>query len=235
MYVDEYASGFFAYLTLSELRDLLAGKVWSERFVRTWPPLEIVKSEFRKLLGVRNKMAHFRPITNRDMRVIGRFAEDLQDWTAPYRGVAEKADLGLESQAGRSRVRAMKAPLNRFAQDGNWNVGIVQGHLQLVVENHQDDDQWFARMCSILHRHGQLFTYSRLRPLKRFDFYISVQETRGRLVESLLRDLAEPPTVSESSDPEHVPSFALPQGEGILQGHVLIPHGFEIPQDLVPI
>lgn len=90
-YVDGRKSGILSYLTLSELKDILLGPLW-ERCIRiNWPPQEIVKSEFKKLIAIRNKVAHFRPVTEKDMRVSIRFGEDLVDWTDHYRRLRKHA------------------------------------------------------------------------------------------------------------------------------------------------
>jgi hypothetical protein len=89
-YLDERKSGILSYLNLSELKDLILGPLWPA-FRKQWPPEDMVRSEFKKLIAIRNKIAHFRPVTSRDRRVVRRFAEDLADWTAFYRRTAEYA------------------------------------------------------------------------------------------------------------------------------------------------
>jgi hypothetical protein len=86
-YLDILESGVLSYLTLSELKDLILGPLWSTSFKLSWPPLDVVKSEFKKLIAVRNKLAHFRTITTRDIKVATRFAEDLATWTEGYRNI----------------------------------------------------------------------------------------------------------------------------------------------------
>jgi hypothetical protein len=82
-YLDIRESGFLSYVTLSELKDILIGPLWTN--IKTdWPPLDVLKAEFKKLIAIRNKVAHFRPVTLRDMRIAKRFAEDLEEWTKHY-------------------------------------------------------------------------------------------------------------------------------------------------------
>lgn len=86
-YLDAMKSSVLSYMTLSELRDTILGSAWALAFAQTWPPAELVKSEFKKLIAVRNKVAHFRSVSERDLRVVRRFAEDLVDWTRDYQRV----------------------------------------------------------------------------------------------------------------------------------------------------
>lgn len=89
-YLDERKSGLLSYLNLSELKDLILGPLWPA-FRKQWPPEDMVRSEFKKLIAIRNKVAHFRPVTSRDRRVVRRFAEDLADWTNFYKKTSEYA------------------------------------------------------------------------------------------------------------------------------------------------
>jgi hypothetical protein len=87
--IDSLASGLLSYLHLSELKDVVLGPLWSRCFAPNWAAQDVVKSEFKKLIAVRNKVAHFRPITEWDAKVVTRFAEDLARWTRPYRRLRE--------------------------------------------------------------------------------------------------------------------------------------------------
>ena len=88
-YVDVRKCGLLSYLTLSELKDIIIGPLWERAIRNHWPPLDLVQGEFKKLIAIRNKVAHFRPVTSRDLRVVNRFAEDLADWTRHYRRTRE--------------------------------------------------------------------------------------------------------------------------------------------------
>jgi hypothetical protein len=91
-YLDARPASPLSYLTLAELKDIITGPMWAGDF-RRWGALELVLGDFRKLIAVRNKIAHFRPVTARDLRNVIRFAEDLIEWTAHYRRIRETVHI----------------------------------------------------------------------------------------------------------------------------------------------
>ena len=104
--IDAVESGFFCYLNLSELKDIALGPLWDKSFSRSWPAQDVVRSEFKKLIAIRNKIAHFRHVTEWDVEVVRRVAMDVERWTKPYRVVREResawcrgADPSAEFQA----------------------------------------------------------------------------------------------------------------------------------------
>ena len=90
-YLDPREGGPLSYLHLSELKDIIVGPLWSTAFKRQWPPQDVVEAEFKKLIAIRNKSAHCRPVTRRDVLVVSRFAEDLSHWSRHYRQQREYA------------------------------------------------------------------------------------------------------------------------------------------------
>lgn len=88
--IDSVESGFFCYLNLSELKDIALGPLWEKGFSRSWPAQDVVRSEFKKLIAIRNKIAHFRHVTEWDVEVVRRFAADIARWTRSYRVVRER-------------------------------------------------------------------------------------------------------------------------------------------------
>jgi len=82
--VDSRKTGVLSYVSLGDLRDIIVGSLWDPVFSKAFPRCEIVKSDFAKLLGVRNKVAHLRPVSEFDFRLTQRFCEDLEIWTRGY-------------------------------------------------------------------------------------------------------------------------------------------------------
>lgn len=87
--IDPLESGLLSYLHLSELKEIVIGPLWLKCLASDWSAQDVVRSEFKKLIAVRNKVAHFRPITDWDAKVVERFSEDLTRWTRPYRRLRE--------------------------------------------------------------------------------------------------------------------------------------------------
>lgn len=86
--LDAHPNSVLSYLQLSELKSLILDTwMWSDVFKAHWGAKEIVESDFKKLIAARNKVAHFRTITQRDVRNVQRFAEDLEDRTSKYRDI----------------------------------------------------------------------------------------------------------------------------------------------------
>jgi len=78
-------SNLLSYLNLSELKDLLVNTdLWELSFRSYWGAQDIVLSDFKRLIAVRNKMAHFRSVSTRDVRLVNRFLEDLNYRTKNY-------------------------------------------------------------------------------------------------------------------------------------------------------
>ena len=138
-YLDETKSGELSYLLLSELKDLIMEPLW-DRFKSSWPPKDMVQVEFKKLLAIRNKVAHCRPVTDRDARVAHRFAEDMADWTRYYRKVREYAhsidhreghhapffkDEGLESWGAQWNMLVERGTAKKF----DFVFGVLDHHI----------------------------------------------------------------------------------------------------------
>jgi len=83
--VDAISSNLLSYLSLSELKDVLVSPaLWDTCFKASWGAQDIVLSDFKRLIAVRNKVAHFRSVSQRDFRLVERFHEDLNYRTRNY-------------------------------------------------------------------------------------------------------------------------------------------------------
>jgi hypothetical protein len=146
--VDDLKSGLLSYLHLSELKDLLCTTLWDRCLAKQWPDREVVIAEFKQLIAVRNKVAHFRPVTAWDVGVVRRFSEYLERWSKRYRTVREMSAVwkpeedsgGLRSEVqrrigwsveeiGRDLLLAMEG--GGAVSDG-W-VGCVGHHLTVGI------------------------------------------------------------------------------------------------------
>lgn len=120
-FVEADSLSLLSYLMLSDISAvMLLEPVWP-LFKVNWPAHEIFESEFRKLIAVRNKNAHFRQLTARDLRTLGTLLDDISDFTDHYSKLRRRA-----VDVGRDQVpETFKEALGRwFAQaehpDGAW-------------------------------------------------------------------------------------------------------------------
>lgn len=82
--IDADERNIMSYLMLNDIRDTMMGpSVWP-LFKAYWPPMDNFKTTFQLLNALRNKNAHYRPVTARDLRTLDRIQEDLSDFTAHY-------------------------------------------------------------------------------------------------------------------------------------------------------
>lgn len=162
--IDAYKSGLLSYLNLSELKDIITDTLWSDAFKGRWPSQDIVRSEFKKLLAVRNKVAHFRPVTPRDARVVSRFAEDLRDWTESYRHTSEYASELFPTPDARGLELREKYKLASFCETlGNqgcsFRAASVAHHVRLTATC----DGVFEKtlVCALLDQNDEIVTLCR--------------------------------------------------------------------------
>ena len=183
-YLDPRKSSVLSYLNLSELKDLIVeSALWGSFFKFYWPPQEVVRTEFRKLLAIRNKSAHFRPVTARDLRVAHRFAEDLVDWTRQYRRVQTNSRTlqwdsdeagsflsceGLSELESDWRVLVCSGDAKRFG----LRIETVGHHLAFslgIPEGSADPDLFLK----LMEKYEVLVTFCRVSDLAdRFTFYV---------------------------------------------------------------
>ncbi|AOE49515.1 hypothetical protein [Kangiella sediminilitoris] len=82
-YIDYQTHGLLSYCSFSELRDLILGPLWDDCFSK-WGAKECITADFKRVIAVRNKLAHFRNITKKDLRNVHYFLEYLEDWSEEY-------------------------------------------------------------------------------------------------------------------------------------------------------
>lgn len=122
--IDTDPHNLLDYLTLTELKDLmLSDALWP--FIKDrWPPRELLVSELKLFNNLRHKAAHFRSLTDRDLRRLDHFKSIVSDMTAYYRRVKRGAkELGVEAVAALPEHFA--APLTQWVEDsaspdGRW-------------------------------------------------------------------------------------------------------------------
>lgn len=120
-FVEADKLSIFSYLMLSDISSaIILDTVWP-LFRTHWPAKEILESEFRKLLAVRNKNAHFRLLTRRDIRTLNTLLEDISDFTEHYSKQRRSA-----TSAERDQIpAAFKESVGRWfdlteESDGDW-------------------------------------------------------------------------------------------------------------------
>ncbi len=245
-YLDPRKSSVLSYLNLSELKDLIVDSpLWGGLFKFYWPPQEVVRTEFRKLMAIRNKSAHFRPVTLRDLRVADRFAEDLVDWSRQYRRARadsrmlgwDCAELSLSSEGLTQLESDWRALVNsgdakRFAM----RIETVTHHLafSFAIPEGAADSEAFLQF---MEKHERLVTFCRVGDLAdRFVFYVPRKHNAGDVL-GFFRDLqavagkADPGISSEDARIR----FELAEWEAILPWHLEMPARFrrmQLPSDL---
>lgn len=113
--IDADERNLMSYLMLTDIRDtMIEDAVWP-LFKDDWPPLEHVKTTFQLLIALRNKNAHYRAVTPRDLRTLDRIEENLIDFTARY---------GRDRRTIRS-VEANKVPAPFKDPVANWAQSIT--------------------------------------------------------------------------------------------------------------
>jgi len=93
--IDADELNIMSYMMLGDLKDVMfKDGVWS-LFRQQWPPQDLLQSDFKLLIAVRNKNAHYRPVTARDMRTIERLQTTISEMTDHYR--RERANAFLKA------------------------------------------------------------------------------------------------------------------------------------------
>jgi hypothetical protein len=240
-YLDTRRSSIFSYLNLTELKDvILESSLWDTTFKFHWPPKEIVRTEFKKLLAIRNKCAHFRSVTQRDFRVAHRFAEDLSDWTRAYRRIRAASRMFKWDSAGADAYLTMEglADLAQYwtdlAHSGEAerfaiSVEAVDHHLGfsvMIPEGSASAELFLAFM----ENHETVVTFCRVNELAdRLCCYVPRKHDPNLILQCVedLRLIAARAGVGMSSD-EVRARFGLAEWEGV------VPWGFEIPASFKP-
>lgn len=83
--IDADELNIMSYMMLGDLKDVMFKEgVWL-LFKQQWPPQDLLQADFKLLIAVRNKNAHYRPVTARDMRTIQRLQTTISEMTDHYR------------------------------------------------------------------------------------------------------------------------------------------------------
>lgn len=135
--IDADDRNIMSYLMLTDIRDtMLSPKVWP-LFKNHWPPMENFKTTFQLLNALRNKNAHYRPVTARDLRTLDRILEDLSDFTAHY----AKERRAIRSVQPSNLPEPFKEPIMAWAEMiqtsqgtwGNLRLGRVGAYLCVMA------------------------------------------------------------------------------------------------------
>lgn len=236
--LDARESSILAYLTLSELRNVLLDNYVSFRG-ETWPPQGILDSEFRKLIAVRNKIAHFRPATERDLRIVERFSEDLVDWSKNYRSI-RKRGFRIDSREGVGSLGEKNSTMfmvefwnevirlcgERFS---NATLGILQHHFFLAIhlDNQSIEPENFE---TFINKNERWITFCRIGDLgEKASIYVPRELGEGKLLDIFLKfiELFDVLRDSFSSD-EARALYQVPKHECLLNWAVQLPSDFRV-------
>lgn len=237
-YLDERRSGLLSYLNLSELKDVITDALWGAALTDAWPPKELLRGEFKKLIGIRNKVAHFRPVTARDLRVISRFVEDLEDWTKHYKRARLYAPF-IESDSGAGQDENVFRGFSPIQQ--LWtnceNDGVAMSY-RLCVTRFEHHFMLRGRVCAgslnparfvdWMERNDKVISFCRLDAFaERSACYISNKIESSKIIrvfEEFLALLREATEGLSSDDVRN--EFPFAEREGLLPWHVELPANF---------
>lgn len=237
--VDERKSGYFSYLNLSEIKDIIVnGPLWAETFKKTWGARDIVSADFKSLIAVRNKLAHFRPITNRDKRIAYRFIEDLSYRTRNYDGMrrlSSRIDLKRRASTGAkdSTVIKLVEELNKLNGekflygDSEFTLEVISHHLAINLQicAGSIDPKKFSEL---LVNHENIVTLARISPLgEKLEIQIPKNCGMGKfvLIVNDLEKLIENPVEGMSSE-EAYSAYNINLSEGVIGWRLPFPCSF---------
>jgi hypothetical protein len=233
VFINPVQGGLLSYLHLSELKDVILDAVWDKSLRDRWPPKELVQGEFRKLIAVRNKSAHFREVTERDLRVVRRFAEDLTDWTRyNYRTktYAQWARQGtplfedcLREQLGEYYEEVVGA-INARKLSESFSATRLENHVgfELKLQGHSAD----TPVYDLLKQHEPDITYLRVGETSgQLVAYVSDKITPTRRAALLLSLLALQDNVNSNGEETNI---QYPDFEGLLRWNHEPPFHFEV-------
>lgn len=89
--IDADELNIMSYMMLGDLKDVMFREAVWPLFKQSWPPQDLLQSDFKLLIAIRNKNAHYRPVTARDRRTIDRLQTLISEMTDHYRRERENA------------------------------------------------------------------------------------------------------------------------------------------------
>jgi hypothetical protein len=239
VYLDPRRSGWLSYLNLSELKELIIGPLWSI-FKKDWPPQDILQSEFKKLIAVRNKIAHFRPSTDRDRRLVKRFSEDLSDWTSHYRKMRNKQETVTFSDPATidvfeaKNVQKLQKYWNDLLQSGtashySTSITFVSHHIALSAAVTAGSINP-AELISFTEQHESILSFCRISDLgDKMTCYIPSKVDEDKILSALdaILNIMRKPIDGLSSDEVRI-QFEFAQREGVIPWSLDLPPDFRI-------
>lgn len=237
-YLDIRKSGLLSYLTLSELKDICLGPLWEPCFRLQWPPHDVVQSEFKKLIAIRNKSAHFRPITVRDLRVAVRFAEDLADWTRNYRHIRQySSQITTRDENAKNKFEEMNLKdVGSFWQDLHER-GIVQrynlsfcnlGHHVAITANVVGGSVDHIKFLEFIDRTEKEVSFCRIGDLAEIVCcYVPIKLSSKEIIKVFETEISIVSCSRDGMSSEEVRNkLEIPQRENILPWSVELPPDF---------
>ena len=106
-----------SYTVANDLQTTIDGVLWAQ--ISGWmPPAEILFAELTVLRALRNKSAHLRRLTPRDLRSLDRIELTFVHCTANYREVRREA-VSITSASSREVPASIRPALRAWVQDAN--------------------------------------------------------------------------------------------------------------------
>lgn len=122
--IDTDSRNLLDYLLLTEIKDLMVTTAVWPLFKDRWPPQDMFQSDFKWFNALRNKVAHFRTLTDRDLRMLDRFKDTVVDVTASYRrqkrGAKPLDPASLEGVSEGVRASVSQWAADCATHDGRW-------------------------------------------------------------------------------------------------------------------
>jgi len=237
-YLDIRFSGILSYLHLSELKDLILGPLWKGKIKENWGSKELVAADFKKLIAIRNKIAHFRPVTRRDTRIAKQFSLDLADWTKIYKKIRRYAICGSIEESniklvfkGKDKVIEYWLKPGNIERGNKYNIHIakIDTHYSIIIEN-QNGTIEPESFIEFVTRHDKEITFCRVNKLgNKVDIYFPKELDENEIIklyDGLFVCISN--TVEPLSSMDVVEMFFLRMHEG------MIPWEIEVPSEFVP-
>ncbi|PBB81229.1 hypothetical protein CK218_12745 [Mesorhizobium sp. WSM3879] len=129
--IDVDSRNLLSYLMLSELKDIITSEAVWPLFKDRWPPQDIFLAEFKIFNQLRHKAAHFRPLTDRDMRQLEKFKVMVVEMSAHYRQQRRGAKLIIAAEQLEKLPEEFQNGIQGWAadcaaQDGRWSDLVVK-------------------------------------------------------------------------------------------------------------
>ncbi len=156
-----------SYMTLRDLASVILGSYWDDCFSRWLPKMSVAKADFEKLVAIRNKVAHFRPITERDAEnlrgICGQIAALSQHYRRIRRGIRMLSQANLPEN-----MHEWDSVVHELTTPGSPHVGVslhqVSHHVAIEVSLRAGSFDP-ERLLRVLDTHESCLSFCRFKSL----------------------------------------------------------------------